>query len=71
MQLRVNIRKLKQIVWLLCALTFMGAGWTFFDIYTAKERGDYSARKGSVFEDLLKKHVNDQARVRQPKGFYP
>ncbi len=70
MQLRVNIRKLKQLVWLVCVLTFVYAGWTFFDIYTAKERGDYSARKGTVFEELLRKHVNDQARDRHPKGFY-
>jgi len=71
MHVRVNIRRVKQVVWLLCVATFAFAGWTFFDIYTSKERGDFTARKGAVFEEVLRRHVNDQARDRKPKGFYP
>src|SRR5262245_28592207 len=72
MHVRVNIRRVKQLVWLLCAATFAFAGWTFFDIYTSKERGDYTARKSAVFEEVLRKHVNDQAgRSRKANVFYP
>lgn len=58
MQVRVNIRRVKQLVWLLCALTFVYAGYSFYEIYSDKMAGKYSPRKSLIFEELLKKNVN-------------
>lgn len=62
MQLRVNIRKLKQSLWLLGVLAFAYAGWTFYDIYSAKQAGDYTARKLKVFEEILKRDIDEASR---------
>ncbi len=73
MQLRVNIRRIKLLVWLLCALTFLYAGYTFYEIYSDKVAGRYSARKSTIFADLLTHNVNaNSLNPRAGKeGFYP
>jgi hypothetical protein len=60
MQMRVNIRKLKQLVWLFCVLVFLFAGWTFFQIFTAKQAGEYQARRREFYEDLLTRNVAER-----------
>lgn len=65
MQLRVNIRKLKQALWLLGVLAFAYAGWTFYDIYSAKQAGDYTPRKLKAFEDILNRDVAEENRGKQ------
>jgi len=62
MQLRVNIRKLKQSLWLLGVLAFAYASWTFYDIYSTKQAGDYTARKLKVFEEILNRDVDEASR---------
>jgi membrane-associated protease RseP (regulator of RpoE activity) len=57
MQMRVNIRNLKQLVWLFCVLVFLFAGWTFYQIFTAKQAGEYQARKRTFYENLLTRNV--------------
>jgi len=64
MALRVNIRKLKQSLWLLGVLAFAYAGWTFYDIYSAKQAGDYTPRKLKVFEDILTRDKDAAARAK-------
>jgi hypothetical protein len=72
MHLRVNIRKLKQFLWLLCVLAFGYAGWTFFDIYSAKQAGDYTARKAKDFEVILKRDMESSSRAKnQVVGYQP
>jgi hypothetical protein len=71
MTLRINIRKLKQLVWLLCVVTFAYAGWTFFDIYSNKESGNYNPRKSAFFRDVLQRDINDATREQRNKSFYP
>ena len=71
MSLRINIRKLKQLLWLLGVLAFAYAGWTFFDIYSAKQAGDYTARKLKVFEEILRRDIGDESRGQHDKAFYP
>jgi len=71
MQLRVNIRRVKQVIWLLCVLTFVCAGWIFYQIYSDKTAGAYNPRRPQIFEDLLKKNVNEAAlNARSNKVFY-
>jgi hypothetical protein len=71
MQLRVNIRRVKQVIWLLCVLTFVCAGWIFYQIYSDKTAGVYNPRKPQYFEDLLKKNVNEsELNARSNKVFY-
>jgi hypothetical protein len=72
MQLRVNIRRVKQLVWLLCALTFVYAGYTFYEIYSDKTAGKYTPRKPLIFEELLKRNVNVSALNQRSskEGFY-
>lgn len=75
MQMRVNIRKVKQLVWLLCVLVFLFAGWTFFQIFTAKQAGEYQARKGEFYRDLLLRNVDparstDRAWTQYPQERY-
>jgi hypothetical protein len=71
MQLRVNIRRVKQLVWLLCALTFVYAGYTFYEIYSDKTAGKYNARKPAIFAELLTRNVNTSSlNPRAGKGFY-
>ena len=62
MQIRVNIRKLKQTLWLLGVLAFAYAGWTFYDIYSAKQAGDYTPRKKDVFGAIINRDVDEAAR---------
>jgi hypothetical protein len=71
MALRFNIRKVKQLVWLLCVATLGYAGWTFFDIYSKKEAGDYSPRKSTIFRDVLQRDIGDASRDRGDEAFYP
>jgi len=70
MVLRFNIRRLKGLVWLACTLALLWAGWTFFEIYTAKSEGAFAARTPLYFRGLVQ--PEDESRTgRQPKAFYP
>jgi hypothetical protein len=60
MQMRINIRKIKQLVWLLCVLVFLLAGWTFFQIFTAKQAGEYQPRKSAFYAELLTRNVKNR-----------
>jgi hypothetical protein len=71
MQLRVNVRKLKQFLWLLGVLAFAYAGWTFYDIYSAKQAGEYTARKMKAFEEILKRDIDEASRGKRKGGNYP
>jgi len=71
MQMRVNIRKLKQLVWLFCVLVFLFAGWTFFQIFTAKQAGEYQARKKAFYEDLLTRNVAERNTSQKAWTEYP
>ncbi|HZM00466.1 MAG TPA: PDZ domain-containing protein [Planctomycetota bacterium] len=71
MQLRVNIRKLKQVLWLAGVLAFAHAAWTFYDIYSAKQAGDYNARKLKVFEEILNRDIDEASRGKQRAVGYP
>jgi hypothetical protein len=71
MALRINIRKLKQLVWLLGVVTLAYAGWTFFEIYSKKESGNYNPRKSTYFRDVLQSKINDATRDQRNKEFYP
>ena len=71
MALRVNIRKLKQLLWFSGVLAFAYAGWTFYDIYSAKQAGEYTARKLKVFEDILKRDMNEASRNKHKAAVYP
>src|SRR5262245_43160299 len=71
MQVRVNIRKTKGLIWLLGAGAFVFAGWTFYDIFTQKQAKHYDARSSSyVKKEGLQRNVPDQP-VSTRKPFYP
>jgi hypothetical protein len=71
MQFRVNIRRLKQLIWVLCALTFAFAGYKFYEIYTAKSAGKYNAQGLEHFEKLFKLRVSESRLVAKGKpDFY-
>jgi hypothetical protein len=71
MQVRINIRKTKGLIWLLGAGAFVFAGWTFYDIFTQKQDKHYDARSSSYFKkDVLQRNVPDQP-VSTTKKFYP
>jgi len=64
MQIRVNIRKLKQTLWLLGVLAFAYSGWTFYDIYSAKKAGTYNPRKKDVFASIVTRDIDEAARAK-------
>ena len=64
MQIRFNIRKLKQTLWLLGVIAFAYAGWTFYDIYSAKQAGEYTARKKDVFGTIVNRDIDAAARAK-------
>lgn len=71
MQVRINIRKTKGLIWLLGAGAFVFAGWTFYDIFTQKQDKHYDARSSSYFKkEVLQRNVPDQP-VSTAKKFYP
>ena len=71
MQIRINIRKTKGLIWLLGVGAFVFAGWTFYDIFTQKQAKHYDARSSSYFKkDVLQRNVPDQP-VSTRKPFYP
>jgi hypothetical protein len=70
MAFRVNIRRLKQLIWLACVLALVYAGWTFFEIYSAKQEGRYSARKLTYYDQVLRQEVNESDRLQRQKVFY-
>jgi hypothetical protein len=61
MQIRINIRKAKALIWLLGVGAFVFAGWTFYDIFTQKQAKHYDARSSAFFrKDVLLRNVPDQ-----------
>ncbi len=70
MVVRVNIRKVKALVWLASTATFVFAGWTFYDIFTLKQKKHYENRARDYFvQQVLKANVREQAGAPQ-KAFY-
>jgi membrane-associated protease RseP (regulator of RpoE activity) len=69
MQIRINIRKTKGLIWLLGAGALVLAGWTFWDIYTQKQDKKYDARSSKFFHDELNQNVVAQP-VSTRKPFY-
>jgi hypothetical protein len=70
MLLRVNIRKIKALIWLASAGVFVFAGWTFYDIFTLKQQKHYEHRSRDYFiTDVLKANVHEQVGSSK-KPFY-
>jgi hypothetical protein len=70
MVVRINIRKVKALVWLASSATFVFAGWTFYDIFTQKQAKHYENRSRDFFvQQVLKANVREQAGPSQ-KPFY-
>ena len=70
MVVRVNIRKVKALVWLASTATFVFAGWTFYDIFTLKQQKHYENRSRDYFiNKVLLANVHDQGGPSQ-KEFY-
>ena len=55
----MNIRKLKTLLWMFCLLAFVGAGYTFYDIWSGKKELRYKAREATYFHDLIQSKVGD------------
>src|SRR5262245_37574865 len=71
MLLRVNIRKIKALIWLASAGIVVFAGWTFYDIFTMKQQKHYEHRSRDYFiTDVLKANVHEQVGSTK-KPFYP
>jgi len=70
MVVRINIRRVKALVWLASTATFVFAGWTFYDIFTQKQKKHYENRPRDFFvQQVLKANVRDQSGPTQ-KPFY-
>lgn len=54
----MNLRKLKTLLWTLCFVALLGAGYSFYDIYRGKQDQRYTARSANTFHDLLKSGVD-------------
>jgi hypothetical protein len=71
MLLRVNIRKIKGLIWLAGAAAFVFAGYTFYDIFTRKQQKHYEHRSRDYFiTDVLRANVQEQVGSTK-KPFYP
>ena len=68
--MRFNIRRMKALVWVLCLLALAMAGWTFFEIYSAKTEGEFAPRTGQYFLGLVQPPDESKA-ARKAKPFYP
>jgi len=70
MLLRVNIRKIKALIWLASVGIFVFAGWTFYNIFTLKQQKHYEHRSRDYFiTDVLKANVHEQVGTTK-KPFY-
>lgn len=70
MAFRISIRRLKQVIWLLCVLAAVWAGWTFFDIWSGKQDGRYDSRKSSYFSEVMLSRTERRGEAQQPRGYY-
>ncbi|MFT7465251.1 MAG: hypothetical protein ACI9EF_003616 [Pseudohongiellaceae bacterium] len=66
----MNIRKLKSLLWVCCALAFLGAGYTFYDIWVGKKELRYEARDADVFHKLLHSKVAEVESLRDGSTYY-
>lgn len=55
----MNIRKLKTLLWVFCLAAFVGAGYTFYDIWSGKKELRYKAREATIFHDLIQSKVGE------------
>ena len=70
MQLRINIRRAKLLIWLVSAAAFAFAGWTFYDIFTQKQAKHYEPRTRDFFKtQVLLVNVHNQPQATK-KAFY-
>lgn len=66
----MNLRKLKTLLWTLCFLALLGAGYTFYDIYRGKKDQRYSARSASYFHELIKSKVGEVEAMSSGQVYY-
>ncbi len=57
MRLRLNIRQLKVLIWVLCTGVLLYDGWTFYTIFQKKQSNQYLSRSRDHFNDVLLQDV--------------
>lgn len=68
--MRMNIRKVKGLLWLLCVLVLALGAWTFWGIYRDKQAGRYEPRKMSEVRDLFEREQGS-AEAPPRTTYYP
>ena len=71
MNLRVNIRQLKGLIWLGCAGLFLWDGWTFWEIYQKKQDDQYGSRPLAHFEQRLFDGAGEVPSVERGRSLPP
>jgi hypothetical protein len=54
----MTIRKLKALFWFLGLLGFLGAGYTFYDIWEGKRSGRYQATEPEYYHELIRRDLH-------------
>ncbi|MCB9897245.1 MAG: hypothetical protein H6825_04495 [Planctomycetes bacterium] len=68
--MRVNIRKLKGLLWLLCVVVLALGCWTFWGIYQDKQTGRYESRKSTDIQKIFESEQSI-AEAPPPTTYYP
>lgn len=55
----MTIRKLKALLWILCLVALLGAGYTFYGIWQGKQEDRYTARAQTYFNDLIQSRTDE------------
>ena len=71
MNLRVNIRQLKGLIWLGCAGLFLWDGWTFWEIYEKKQDDRYDSQPLGHFEEQLFRGAGEVPSVERGRSLPP
>lgn len=66
----MNIRKLKALLWMLCFMALLGAGYTFYYIWDGKQQQRYTARSPTYFHDLIQSKVGEVEDLTNRNVYY-
>lgn len=69
--MRMNVRRIKSLLWLSSTLAFAGAGYTFWDIYQGKLEGRYAPRDPTYYHEVLWREVDENPTPMSARGWYP
>lgn len=65
----MTIRKLKALLWILCLVALLGAGYTFYGIWQGKQDDRYTARAQEYFNDLIKSRTGEVESTRSSERY--